>query len=76
MISFCCLTNIHLEPLVIVVNIAICKYAFFNLNIGRKIMLQVGSSLKTLDASMRVVFTWAETDPQYLAFKKKNKIKI
>ncbi len=39
-------------------------------------MLQVGSSLKTLDASMRVVFTWAETDPQYLAFKKKNKIKI
>jgi hypothetical protein len=31
-------------------------------------MLKVGSSLKTLDASMQVVFTWAETDPQYLTF--------
>lgn len=39
-------------------------------------MLKVGSSLKTLDASMRVVFTWAETDPQYLTFKKKNKLRF
>jgi len=31
-------------------------------------MLKVGSSLKTSDASMRVVFRWAETDPQYLTF--------
>jgi hypothetical protein len=39
-------------------------------------MLKVGSSLRTLDASMPVVFTWAETDPQYLAFKKKNKLRF